>query len=194
MQHTLGARMNRKFLTRSSGGCRPQQSLRAAKACAVSKQRSAVVVQEAQQTQAPSQEPAYMFLARGALQQMQGAALPSAGLVAAMAVLCWVASPDLAHADPQHHGPLFDLAEDEDFLANVVRYGRYFVTVMLGTGYVMVKPLLNAFKRPVSAVLAIVAIVGLTLGIKVTLEAMLGVTEYAYQLGEDVPMAPSPYI
>jgi hypothetical protein len=165
-----------------------------AKACAASQQQSAVAVQKPQPTPELSQEPAYMFLARGALQHMQGTALPPAGLVAAMAVLCWFASSDPASADPQHHGPLYDLAEDEDFLANVVRYGRYFVTVMLGTGYVMVKPLLNAFKRPVTTVLAIVAIVGITIGVKITLESMLGITEYAYQLGEDVPMAPQPYI
>jgi hypothetical protein len=42
----------------------------------------------------------------------------------------------------QHSAPmlLYQLAEGgPDFWSNVVRYGRYFVTVMLGTGYVMVQ-------------------------------------------------------
>jgi hypothetical protein len=43
----------------------------------------------------------------------------------------------------------------QEFFSNVLRYGRYFVTVLLGTGYVMVKPIAGMFKNPFTAVLAI---------------------------------------
>ena len=41
-----------------------------------------------------------------------------------------------------HQGPMADLSEGgPEFWSNVLRYGRYFVTVMLGTGYVMLRPI-----------------------------------------------------
>ncbi len=73
--------------------------------------------------------------------------------------------------------PVLQLAEGQEFWGNIARYGRYFVTVMLGTGYVMMRPFAAAFKNPVSAILAIAAVAGAVIGTKVTLEAMLGVTE-----------------
>jgi len=73
--------------------------------------------------------------------------------------------------------PSFDLAEGEEFWGNVAQYGRYFVTVMLGTGYVMVKPVLGLFRNPLTGSLAVVGIVGLAYGLKVTLDAMLGISD-----------------
>lgn len=59
----------------------------------------------------------------------------------------------------------------------MARYARYFVTVMLGTGITMVRPVLDMFKRPVSAVLAVTGIVGGSILLKFTLEAMLGLSD-----------------
>ena len=64
-----------------------------------------------------------------------------------------------------------------DFLSNVARYGRFFVTVMLGTVSVMTRPFTNMLKNPVSGVLAIVGLVGGVVLMKITLEAMLGMSE-----------------
>ena len=68
----------------------------------------------------------------------------------------------------------FDLAENQEFWGNVVRYGRYFVTVMLGTGYVMLRPLAAMFKNPLTGILAIGLVSGAVYGTKITLDAMLG--------------------
>ncbi|KAJ9520714.1 hypothetical protein QJQ45_007580 [Haematococcus lacustris] len=72
------------------------------------------------------------------------------------------------------HMPMYSLAEGQEFWGNVARYGRYFVTVMLGTGYVMLRPITSALKNPVSAILAVGGLVGTVLFVKVTLELMLG--------------------
>lgn len=77
--------------------------------------------------------------------------------------------------------PQFDLAEGQEFWGNVARYGRYFITVMLGTGYVMLRPIAGAFKNPLSAILAIAAVAGSVIGVKITLEAMLGVANEPFQ-------------
>lgn len=77
-----------------------------------------------------------------------------------------------------HLSPIYDLAENEqEFFSNVARYGRYFVTVMLGTGYVMLRPIAGMFKNPVTAVLGIALVVGAVVGTKVTLDAMLGLSD-----------------
>lgn len=100
--------------------------------------------------------------------------------------------PAAAATDLQHHQssiqPILDLAEGEEFWGNVAKYGRYFVTVMLGTGYVMVQPVIAAFKRPVTAVAAIVGIGGGFVLLRFVLNAMLGVQEpFAYESGAIVP-------
>ncbi|GIL71787.1 hypothetical protein Vretimale_775 [Volvox reticuliferus] len=101
---------------------------------------------------------------------------------AALLVLGLAATAGSASAtelSDMHAQPLAELAE-QDFWGNIVRYGRYFITVMLGTGYVMLRPLQSMLKRPVSAVLAITALVALVLGTRVALEFMLGISEYDY--------------
>lgn len=57
------------------------------------------------------------------------------------------------------------------------RYGRYFVTVMLGTGYIMVKPIAGLFKNPVSGAIAVVGIAGTAYFVYFTVNAMLGITD-----------------
>jgi hypothetical protein len=89
----------------------------------------------------------------------------------------------LANSSPEGHAQhLYQVAEGgQEFWSNVARYGRYFVTVMLGTGYVMLRPLAGAFKNPVSAILAIAAIVGGGYFVKFTLEAMLGLANEPFE-------------
>lgn len=109
------------------------------------------------------------------------------GLAVAVAAASVMAAAGLAAVEPaqaaveatsSHHAvEQFQLAEGQEFWGNVLRYGRYFVTVMLGTGYVMLRPLAGAFKNPVSGVLAVAGVVGSVVLVKVTLEAMLGINE-----------------
>jgi hypothetical protein len=126
-------------------------------------------------------------------------AIVSSGSALALAALVMLLAPaEPASADALHStaattaavhaSPLFDVAEGEEFWGNVAKYGRYFVTVMLGTGYVMVQPLVAAFKRPVTAIVAIVGIGGAAVLLKFTLDAMLGIQEpFAYEPGNVVP-------
>ncbi|GAB4822131.1 hypothetical protein N2152v2_009177 [Parachlorella kessleri] len=73
---------------------------------------------------------------------------------------------------------LFDIAEGEaGFWSNVLRYISYFFSVLLGTAYVALKPLVDLFKRPTTALLALGGIVGLIAFVSFTVNAMLGVTE-----------------
>lgn len=75
----------------------------------------------------------------------------------------------------------YDLAENEDFWANVLRYVSYFFSVLLGTAYVAFKPILELLKRPTTAVLVVLATVGLYLFVSTTVTAMLGVEEFEYE-------------
>ena len=111
---------------------------------------------------------------------------PQLGLAVVLLSLASAVAPALAQeahssAEVLHRAPswthLADLGENEDFWANMTRYGRFFVTVMLGTATVMVRPLQAMLKRPVTAVVAVVALVGATVFLKVTLEAMLGLSQ-----------------
>jgi len=72
----------------------------------------------------------------------------------------------------------------EDFWNNVLRYGSYFFSVLLGTAYTAVKPIGGLLKKPVSAVLTITAIIGLYIFVSSTVSAMLGVNN------EDVLLLP----
>lgn len=112
-----------------------------------------------------------------------GLALTADGALAATDGGAGAAALDAAAAalGQQQHGgmPLAELGE-QDFWGNIARYGRYFVTVMLGTGYVMVRPFQALLKKPVTAVLAIGALVALVFGVRVALEYMLGLEEYGY--------------
>jgi hypothetical protein len=119
------------------------------------------------------------------LLSMAVAAAPASALVA-LALALAAAGPAEAAADhaatasaaASSATPLYSLSEGEDFFANVARYGRYFVTVMLGTGYMMVKPVVGLFKKgPVTAVLALGGGAAALYGIKFTLDAMLGLSD-----------------
>ena len=81
-------------------------------------------------------------------------------------------------ATQQTHGSeVFQLAsEDSEFWVNVSRYGRYFITVLLGTAYISVKPVLELLKRPKTAFLVLTGIAVLYLFVSTTVQAMLGVS------------------
>ncbi|BAY52225.1 hypothetical protein NIES2134_101710 [Thermostichus vulcanus NIES-2134] len=64
----------------------------------------------------------------------------------------------------------------DGFWENVLRYQRYFVTVLLGVVWNFVEPLVPLFKRPLSAIALIGLIVGLLTFVALTLRAMLGLT------------------
>lgn len=65
----------------------------------------------------------------------------------------------------------------EEFWSNLARYGRYFVTVLLGTAYTAVKPLGNLLKNPVTAAITVGVIAGLYFFVNATLKGMLGVNQ-----------------
>lgn len=99
--------------------------------------------------------------------------------VLATLVLLGVGWPAETHAAVQHlHQPeTFQLATGEgDFWVNVSRYGRYFITVLLGTAYISVKPILQLLKRPKTAVAVILGLGALYLFVSTTVQAMLGVS------------------
>ncbi|MFN4280426.1 DUF751 family protein [Thermosynechococcus sp.] len=64
----------------------------------------------------------------------------------------------------------------DGFWENVLRYQRYFVTVLLGVVWNLVEPLVPLFKRPLSAIALISLMVGLLTFVALTLRAMLGLT------------------
>ena len=94
-------------------------------------------------------------------------------------VLLAVGWPEETQAAVQHlpRPETWQLATGEgDFWVNVSRYGRYFITVLLGTAYISVKPVLQLLKRPKTAVAVIVGLVALYLFVSTTVQAMLGVS------------------
>ncbi|BCX12142.1 MAG: hypothetical protein KatS3mg067_1080 [Thermosynechococcus sp.] len=64
----------------------------------------------------------------------------------------------------------------DGFWENVLRYQRYFVTVLLGVVWNFVEPLVPLFKRPLSAIALIGLMAGLLTFVALTLRAMLGLT------------------
>ncbi|AXY67377.1 MULTISPECIES: DUF751 family protein [Thermosynechococcus] len=64
----------------------------------------------------------------------------------------------------------------DGFWENVLRYQRYFVTVLLGVVWNVVEPLVPLLKRPLSAIALIGLMVGLLTFVALTLRAMLGLT------------------
>jgi hypothetical protein len=74
--------------------------------------------------------------------------------------------------------PLFDIsAAEPPILENIVRYAQWFVSIMLGTGYVMLRPFALLLKKPVTGVLVIGLAVGLFYFVNFTVNAMLGNTD-----------------
>ena len=115
---------------------------------------------------------------RNARDGARGAHIVCTSGLAAIALLA-VGWPAETQAAVQHlHQPeTFQVATGEgDFWVNVSRYGRYFITVLLGTAYISVKPVLQLLKRPKTAVAVIIGLVALYLFVSTTVQAMLGVS------------------
>lgn len=103
-------------------------------------------------------------------------------MVVVLAGAAALAVPEAAHAADHWTpgGPIADLAENEDFWANVLRYISYFFSVLLGTVYVALKPLAELLKKPTTAVLVVVGVAGLYYFVSSTVTAMLGINEFDY--------------
>lgn len=83
------------------------------------------------------------------------------------------------HQAPQE---LYRLAENEDFWSNMARYSRFFVSVMAGTAYTMLKPFGRLLKNPITAAVIVGSGVLLYLFISSTLKAMLGLDDPELEL------------
>lgn len=77
---------------------------------------------------------------------------------------------------------VYRIAENEDFWANMARYGRFFFSVIVGTVYTALKPLSQLLKRPVTAAVIIGVAVLIYFFVSTTLQAMLGLSDFDYSL------------
>jgi hypothetical protein len=123
--------------------------------------------------------PEQLRLAAGQHVSLQSALL-WAGCAALFLTAGHAQAADGLHEHASHAVPLLDVAESEDFWDNVLRYARFFVTVMLGTVNVMVRPFAGLLKKPVTAVVAIASLVGGVVLLKMTLELMLGMGDQQF--------------
>eukprot|EP00884_Botryococcus_braunii_P003325 jgi/Botrbrau1/12994/Bobra.384_1s0018.1 len=101
------------------------------------------------------------------------------GIGAALFLLTASSAEALSDPGPQYYpvaADLNNLAQNEDFWKNLLRYGTYFFSVLLGTAYTALKPIGGLLKRPVTAVFTLAAIVGLLVFVSTTVKAMLGVS------------------
>jgi hypothetical protein len=95
------------------------------------------------------------------------------------AALLGGALPAAAAGEAPHraHAVLGELAENEEFWSNVGRYISYFFSVLLGTAYVALKPVLELLKRPTTAVFVVLGAGALYLFVSTVVSAMLGVND-----------------
>ena len=115
---------------------------------------------------------------------VSGLAGPAALAVGLMAAAC--AEPALAAALPgeaaaqvggaRGHEVALLASQDPSFAENMVRYTRYMVTLLAGTGYVILKPLGRFLKTPATAIPFVLGTVLTIYLVKFTLEAMLGLS------------------
>eukprot|EP00238_Polyblepharides_amylifera_P001654 CAMPEP_0196573990 /NCGR_PEP_ID=MMETSP1081-20130531/3795_1 /TAXON_ID=36882 /ORGANISM="Pyramimonas amylifera, Strain CCMP720" /LENGTH=208 /DNA_ID=CAMNT_0041891873 /DNA_START=277 /DNA_END=903 /DNA_ORIENTATION=+ len=91
--------------------------------------------------------------------------------------LCLLLSLDAEAARAEGGNQTYTLAEGEDFWSNMGRYMKYGVTVVFGTGYVLVKPLFQYLKNPKTAIPLILVVIGVVLIIRWTLQTMLGLND-----------------
>lgn len=102
------------------------------------------------------------------------------GVGGALGLLLAAGGAHAAETGPHFHPVAADiqnLAQDEEFWSNLGRYGRYFVTVLLGTAYTAVKPVAGLLRRPATAAIVVVTLVGLYFFVTATLNGMLGTNQ-----------------
>jgi hypothetical protein len=64
----------------------------------------------------------------------------------------------------------------EGFWENVLRYCRYFITIILGVLLNVLAPLIPLFKRPITAIATVSLLIAIVIFISFTLRAMLGLS------------------
>lgn len=69
------------------------------------------------------------------------------------------------------------MASDDSFWTNMVRYFQYFISLTVGLLYVNLKPLFNLMKKPGTAIFAIVFLYGAFTFVKLTVTSMLGLDD-----------------
>jgi cytosine/uracil/thiamine/allantoin permease len=79
-----------------------------------------------------------------------------------------------AHAGGHQSQLLGDVSENADFWGNVLRYVSYFFSVLLGTAYIAVRPILELMKKPTTAVLVLGGLAGLVYFVSFTVQARRG--------------------
>jgi len=85
-----------------------------------------------------------------------------------------MSSLDLASGAP----PLFDLAGGEvPFWANMVKYARFSISIMVGFAFMFGRPVVNLLKKPQTAVLVIGGAYGGFRFFKWTIETMVGMND-----------------
>lgn len=85
------------------------------------------------------------------------------------------AASEFTNQNHQHiNAAVSDVAENEEFWGNVLRYISYFFSVLLGTAYVAIKPIIGLLKKPTTAVLVIIGAVLLFTFVSTTVQGMLG--------------------
>ena len=110
-----------------------------------------------------------------------------AALFATFAVAFFAADPACA-AEPEAAAraldaasgapPLFDLAGGEvPFWANMVKYARFSISIMVGFAFMFGRPVVNLLKKPQTAVLVIGGLVGGFKFFKWTIETMSGIND-----------------
>jgi len=64
----------------------------------------------------------------------------------------------------------------EGFWENVLRYCRYFITIILGVLLNVLAPLIPLFKRPITAIATVSLLIAIVIFFSFTLRAMLGLS------------------
>lgn len=112
--------------------------------------------------------------------------LSSAAICVGLGVMGLAAAAGAAHASdlvdsaPLYHpvsADISQLAAEEDFWVNISKYFRFFISLMTGTAYVLLRPFARMLKNPVTAVLLVAGIVGGIFFLNFTLNAMLGLSD-----------------
>ncbi|KAL6780326.1 hypothetical protein ACKKBF_B13565 [Auxenochlorella protothecoides x Auxenochlorella symbiontica] len=100
-------------------------------------------------------------------------------MLGAAALLLGASDASLASEAPHQHPALNmvvgSLADNDAFWPNVLRYISFFFSVLLGTAYVAIQPIIKLLKKPSTAVFTVAALAFALFLLKGTVSAMLGV-------------------
>lgn len=99
-------------------------------------------------------------------------------LLGAVSISIFVMLSDLCEQRAMALGPEGPLVEE--FWENMRRYGLYALTVSTGAIYTILQPVVELLKNPISAILILIILAGTLFLLSQVLNAMIGVTEFAY--------------